>query len=159
MNEAVWSMATPRGVRLDAVSFGGTPDLTPEDLAIAAAGLPRITFAAALYSLAGDDSQWACLRTYLLEWLLAERERQHWAQRVENVRGQRVKFGESLVTLVLAEERSPGITQAAPTLRAHLLNVEPEIWRKHVSHQWAAVSGEFARHLLTAQEHVRRKMR
>jgi hypothetical protein len=159
MSESVWSLATPRGVRLDAVSFGGLPDLTPEDLAIAASGLPRVTFSVAMYSLAGDDSQWHRLRTYLLEWLLAERERHKWARRVEDIRGCRVQFGEALVTLVLAEERRPGITQAKPELRPILLHIEPDTWRRHVSHQWAAVSGEFARHLVTAQDHVRRKMR
>jgi hypothetical protein len=159
MSEHLWSLATPKGVNLDAISRGGIPELTQEDVALAAAGLPRIEFAAAMYSLAGDDSMWSRLRTYLLEYLLSERERYQWGRWIEQIDGQRVRFAEPLVELFLAEERRPSVFQAAPHLRAVALRVEQDVWRRVVSHQWAAVSGEYQRRLVSASDHVRRKMR
>jgi len=159
VSEALWSLATPRGVDLQAISRGGEPELTQEDVALAAAGLGRIEFAVALYSLAGDDAMWARLRTFLLEHLLAERERLQWTKWAEGVNGTRFRFAEPLVELYLAEERRPSVFQAAPQLRALALGVEPAEWRRAVSHQWAAVAAEYQRRLLTAQDHVRRKMR
>ena len=159
MSEHLWSLAAPKGVNLDAISRGGMPELTQEDVALAAAGLPRIEFACALYSLAGDDSMWGRLRTYLLEYLLAERERNQWTKWAETIDGKRVKFAEDLIALVLAEERRPCLFQASPHLRAIALKVEADEWRRAISHQWAAVVGEYQRRLLTAQDHVRRKMR
>jgi hypothetical protein len=126
MTEHLWSLATPSHADWEAVSRGGIPDLTAQDVALAAAGLPRIEFLIALYSLAGDDSVRGCVRTYLLEHLLAEREVHQWARRVETLDGQRVAFAEPLVELYLAEERRPSIFQAAPQLRAVALRVEPD---------------------------------
>ena len=75
-------------------------------------------------------------------------------------RVRRAMFGAlALIALVLAEERRPSIFQSAPQLRAVALRIEPVEWRRAVSHQWAAVAGEYQRRLLTAQDHVRRKMR
>jgi hypothetical protein len=146
-------------VNLDAISRGGTPELTQEDVALAAAGLGRIEFAVALYSLAGDDAMWARLRTFLLEYLLCEREKCQWTKWAEDIKGARFKFAEPLVELFLVEERRPSVFQVAPHLRAVALNVEAEEWRRAISHQWACVAGEYQRRLLTAQDHVRRKMR
>jgi hypothetical protein len=159
MTEHLWSLATPSHADWEAVSRGGIPDLTAQDVALAAAGLPRIEFLIALYSLAGDDSVRGCVRTYLLEHLLAEREIHQWARRVETIDGFRVAFAEPLVQLFLAEERRPSIFQAAPQLRAVALRVEPEIWRRVVSHQWACVASEFARRLVSAEDWVKRRTR
>ena len=159
MSERLWSLATPKGVQLDAVTRGGIPEMTQEDVALAAAGLARIEFAAAMFSLAGDDSMAGRLRTHLLEFLLAERELHQWTKWAENIDGARIRFAEPLVELFLAEERRPCVFQAAPHLRAVALRVEQSEWRRAISHQWAAVAGEYQRRLLTAQEHVQRKMR
>jgi len=159
MTEHLWSLATPTHVDLEAVSRGGIPDLTAQDVALAAAGLPRIEFLIALYSLAGDDSVRPSVRTYLLEHLLAERERHQWAQRVEQLDGRRVAFAEPLVELYLAEERRPCVFQAAPGLRAVALRVEAATWQRVVSHQWACVASEFARRLISAEDWVRRRLR
>ena len=159
MSEHLWGLASPKGVNLDAISRGGIPEMTAEDLAIACKGLQRLPFAAALYSLAGDDSMWARLRTGLLEHLLLERDTHQWAHKVERITGERSKFAEELVGLFLAEERRPAPFQSAPHLRAVVLRIEPETWRKSVLHQFQAVASEYARWLLEAEDHVRRKMR
>ena len=159
MSEAIWSLASPRGVRLDAVSRGGVPEVTAADLAIACKGLKRLPFAAAMYSLAGDDSMWSRLKCGLLEHLLLEREAHQWAHRVERISGERTRFGEELVELYLAEERRPAPFQMAPELRSRALRVEPETWRRVILHQWAAIASEYHRWLLDAEEHVRRRMR
>ncbi len=158
MSERLWGLAAPKGVNLDAISRG-MPEMTPADLAIACKGLPRLPFAAALYSFAGDDSVWPTLRTGLLEYLLAERERQQWAQRVERISGEKTRFAEELVSLFLADERRPAVFQASPELRARCLSVESDVWRRVVSHQYAAIQAEFTRWLLDAAEHVSRRMR
>ena len=157
--EQLMALASARGVALEAVTRGGTPEWTATDVALAAAGLGRIEFAAALYSLAGDDSQWGRLRTHLLEFLLAERERMQWAHKVETLDGHRIKFAEPLVELWLLEERAPARFQVAPHLRALALHVEPEVWRKVILHQWAAVAGEYRRRLIDAEWHVMRRIR
>ena len=159
MSEHLWSLATPSHADLEAVSRGGIPELTQQDVALAAAGLPRIEFLIALYSLAGDESVRSSVRTYLLEHLLAERERMQWARKVETLDGQRTPFAEALVELYLAEERRPSIFQAAPQLRAVALRVEPATWQRVVAHQWACVAGEYARRLLSAEDWVRRRIR
>lgn len=159
MSEAIWSLAAPRGVQFDAISRGGVPEITPADLAVACKGLKRLPFAAAMYSLAGDDSMWSRLKCGLLEHLLYEREAHQWAHRVERIDGFKTRFGEELVELYLAEERRPSAFQAAPYLRAVALRVEPDAWRKTVSHQWAAIASEYHRWLLDAEEHVRRRLR
>jgi len=133
--------------------------MTQEDVALAAAGLPRFEFGCAMFAIAGDDSMWRRIRTHLLEYLLAEREKHQWASRVERLDGQRTKFAEELVELYLVEERRPAPFQAAPHLRLVAMRVEPEAWRKTISHQYAAVSGEFGRGLLNAEEHVKRKLK
>ena len=159
VSEALWGMAAPKGVNLDAISRGGIPEMTPADLAIACKGLARLPFAAALYSLAGDDSMWSRLKTGLLEHLLAERDRYQWAHKVERITGERSKFGEELVILFLADERRPALFQTAPHLRAVAMRVEPETWRRTILHQFQAVASEYARWLLEAEGHVRRKLR
>jgi hypothetical protein len=146
-------------VQLDAVSRGGLPEVTPADLAIAAAGLPRAAFAAAMFSLAGDDSFIPTLRTHLLEHLLAERERLQWTKWAERLDGSRFKFAEPLVALVIAEERAPMPCQTAPSLRADLMGVEPAEWRRVMSHQWACVAGELRRLVIDAEYHVGRRVR
>ncbi len=156
--EQLMALASARGVNLEALSRGGTPDWTSEDVALAAAGLDRICFAAALFSLAGDDGMWSRLRTYLLEYLLAERERMQWTRWVERD-GFRSHFAEDVVELVLIEERSPGRFQVAPELLANAHRVETENWRRVNWPQWACVMGEYRRKLLDAEEHVRRKLR
>ena len=45
---------------MDAISRGGTPELTQRDVALAAAGLDRIAFKVALFSLAGDAMDVPC---------------------------------------------------------------------------------------------------
>jgi len=159
LSEHLWSLATPRGVQLDAVTRGNPPEVTAADLAIACKGMRYLPFAAAMYSLAGDDRMWSRLKCGLLEYLLLERELHHWAHRVERIDGERSRFGEELVELYLVEERRPAVFQAAPELRARALRVEAEPWRRVVSHQWAAVAGQYHRWLLDAEEHVRRRMR
>lgn len=159
MSESVWSLASPRGVQLDAISRGGIPELTQRDVALAAAGLDRIAFKVALFSLAGDDSVRGSLRTWLLESLLEERERQQWAKSVENVWGARVKFAETLCELYLLEERKPAPFQAVPNLRAVALKVEPETWRAKISHQYAFLHSVYHDRLMRATEHVKRKLR
>jgi hypothetical protein len=158
MSEQVWSLATPSHVNFDAISRG-MPEWTAADLAIACKGLPRLPFAAAMYSLAGDDAMWARLRTGLLEFLLLERELHQWAHRVERIDGERTRFGEELVCLFLAEERRPAPWQAAPELRARALRVEPETWRRVILHQWGAISSEYRRWLSQAEGHVIKKFR
>jgi hypothetical protein len=153
------ALASARGVNLEACSRGGEPDWTAEDVALASSGLGPIEFSAAMFSLAGDDSQWTRLRTYLLEYLLYERERMQWARKVETVDGKRIRFAEPLVELWLLEERCPAKFQVSPHLRAIALRVEAEEWRKTVSHQWMAVASEYRRRLLDAEEHIRRKLR
>ena len=159
MNEHAWCLLSPRGCALDFISRGGLPELTPAEVANAASGLPRLPWCAALYSLAGDDSVRPTLRTALLEYLLAERERYSWASRVERIDGRVVKFAEPLVMLFLHEERRPSVFQAAPELRSATLSVEPETWRRVVLHQWQAVASEYGRWRLDAEEHVRRRLR
>ena len=158
MSEHLWALASPRGVQLDAVTRGGTPEVTAADLAVAAAGLPRAAFAAAMFSLAGDDSFLPTLRTHLLEHLLAERERLQWTKWAERLDGSRFKFAEPLVALVLAEERAPMPCQMAPNLRADLIGVEPAEWRRVMSHQWACVAGELRRLVIDAEYHVNRRL-
>lgn len=157
--ERLLALATARGVNLEAISRGGEPDWTSEDVALAAAGLSRFKFHVALYSLAGDDSVRGSLKWALVERLLEERERQQWATWATNINGARIKFAEDLVALFLLEERSPAKFQAAPHLRAICLGVEGEEWLRKISHQYAYVHGEFHRALVDAEDWVRRKMR
>ena len=156
--EQLLALAAARGVNLDAVSRG-EPEWTIADVAMAASGLGSIPFAVALYSLAGDDGCWSILKRYLLECLLAERERLGWAARVDRMNGQRSRFAEELCELFLAEERRPCVFQMAPHLRAVAMQVEPEIWRRTVSHQYAYVASEYHRRLVDAEDHVKRRIR
>lgn len=157
--EQLMALATARGVNLEAVSRGGEPEWTPEDVALAAAGLGKVEFAAAMYSLAGDMAYWRRLHTYLLEHLLAQREAHQWTQWAESVGGGRFKFAHDLVRLVLAEELAPGPAQESPGVRANLIGVEPGEWRRAISHQWACVAGELRRLVIDAEYHVRQKIR
>lgn len=159
MTEHAWCLLAARGCVLDAVTHGGLPELTPAEVAIAAAGLPRLPWIAALYSLAGDDSVRGPLKWALVEYLLGERERHGWAQRVERLDGTRTTFCERLIDVFLVEERRPAWFQAAPQLRALALGVEPETWRRVVMQQWQAVAAEYGRWRLDAEEHVRRRLR
>lgn len=156
--EQLLALAAARGANLEAVSRG-EPEWTLADVAMAASGLGAIPFAIALYSLAGDDACYARLKLYLLECLLAERERLGWASRVDRMSGERTLFAEELCELFLAEERRPCVFQVAPHLRAIALQVEPETWRRTVSHQYAYVASEYHRHLVDAEDHVRRRIR
>lgn len=159
MSEHLWSLATPKGVRLDAVSRGGTPEWTAADLGVAASGLPYFKFRIALFTLAGDDNSRGSVRTYLLEKLLEAQERLQWKRRVERIDGFRSRFAEELVGLYLDEERRPSVFQAAPNLRSTIMRVEPETWRRDLSHQYQYVAAEFQVALIEAEEHVRRKVR
>ena len=156
--EQLLALATARGVALDAVCRGAAPEWTMQDAAYACEGMPRVQFLAAMYAWAGDDQAWSALKTALLEYLLAERERNQWAQKVERISGERTRFAEELVELLLADERRPAVFQASPDMRARCLSVEPETWRRVVSHQYAAIQSEFGRWLLDAADHIRRKI-
>lgn len=159
VSEHLWALASPRGAQLDAISRGGKPEWTQKDVALAAAGLDRIAFKVALFSLAGDDSVRGTLRTWLLEALLEERERQQWATWVNDIWGERIKFAEALCELYLLEERRPAPFQAVPNLRSAAIKVEPETWRAKVSHQYAFLQSLYHERLLAAADHVRRRLR
>jgi hypothetical protein len=147
-------------VCLDAITRGGgVPELTQRDVGLAAAGLPQITFWVALYSLAGDDSNRGSLRHWLLEKLLEEREARQWATKVERRDGGRAKFAEQLCDLYLLEERRPAPFQAVPNLRAAALEVEPAVWTRAISHQYAFLHALYHDHLIRAADHVRRKLK
>ena len=156
--ERLMCLASARGASLDAVSRG-FPEWTPEDVALAAAGLPDHQFHVALFTLAGDDSVRGSLKWWLMGELLHAREALQWASRVERVTGERSRFSEELVELYLAEERRPSITRDVPIIRSIWMRVEPETWRRVLSHQYTFLTSVFSAALADAEYHVQRKLR
>ena len=158
--ETLMSLACARGVSLDAITRGGgKPEWTPADVGIALGGLYREATWAALYSLCGDLSVRGSLKWWLMEHLLMAREMHQWAGKVEQTDGRRVKFSERLVELFLIEEHEPAKFQASPVLRCVVMNVEPEAWRRVLSHQYAEVAAEYRHALVDAVDHLTRKLR
>ena len=157
--ERLMCLASARGASLDAVSSGGTPEWTQEDVALGAAGLPRHQFYVALYALAGDDTVRGTVKHWLMEELLKAREALHWAGKVERITGERSRFSEELVELFLSEERRPQIIRDVPILRAIWMRVEPGVWQRSLSHQYAYLSGVFREALVEAEYRIRRKLR
>ena len=157
--EGLVCLASARGVNLDAISRGGEPEWTAQDLGIALAGLDQFKAWCALYSWAGDDSVRGSVKIRLMEALLREREERQWAGKVERIYGMRTNFSEELTELFLAEERRPQIVRDVPLIRAIWMQVEPEVWRKTLSHQYAYLGAVFAGALADAEYHIRRKLR
>ena len=156
--EALMSLATARGVNLDAISRG-CPEWTSDEVGLALGGLDRHKAWAVLYSWCGDDSVRGGLKWFLMGELLREREERQWAAKVERVTGERTKFSEELTDLFLSEERRPCVIRDVPIIRSIWMRVEPETWRRVLSHQYAFLNSVFGAMLADAEHHLRRKLR
>lgn len=157
--EHLMARAAARGVDLECVSRASKPSYSVEEVVNGCAGMGYNPFIAALYTLAGDDSVKGDVRRWLEWYLTMERVRQRWTRKVQTVSGGKVCFKRPLVELFLIEERKPDLFRRAPIIRCAFLDVEEKIWRRTVSHQYAAVAAEFHRALIDAEEHIRRKLR
>lgn len=150
--------AAAHGVDFESVGRSSRPTYTVEQVVNGCAGLNQYAFAAALFTLAGDDSVRGVIRYWLESRLIDEVRRQRWAEKVQTGSG-RENVQRRLVELFLLEERQPAIVRAAPVIRLVYVDVDEATWRRKLSHQYGYVASEYHRRLIDAEEHIRRKLR
>ena len=109
------------------------PEWTTAEIGMAAMGVPKIEFMAALFAFAGDHSQHGDLHRALLqeaERLSAER---HWPVEVIDLYGIGRPYLKHLALLVLFCDAYPNEFVVCPELPAIFLGIKEKTWGKHMA--------------------------
>jgi hypothetical protein len=115
------------------------PGWTLAELAQAAAGVSRVHFMAACYSLAGDRSVYWKLWEALHFTALRLRTRNNWPKQIRDAEGAPIFYLEQLVQLILDEDANAHLFNSAPALYAIYLRIDEQTWRRAVFERFDAV--------------------
>jgi hypothetical protein len=108
------------------------PQWTTAEIGMAAMGVPKIEFMAALFAFAGDHSQYWDIHAALVkeaERLSAER---HWPVEVIDVYGIGRPYLKHLALLVLFQDAYPTLFEVCPEISGIYLGVKEKTWSKHM---------------------------
>lgn len=141
-----------------------------QEVGLALAGLGAPQTMAALYSYAGHEGYYWPLADELLRVALRFRSHLHWAPRVPGEHGQDTPYIEALCSMVLDDDRYPGVLDYAPEprlgeaprrglLRAAYCAVTLPIWRTRLADKYALIRDVYWRWLDDATRRVQVKLR
>jgi len=115
------------------------PEWTTAELAQAAAGVPELSFRAALFAFAGDHKYYKWLRSELFHEALQLREQLEWPPVIVDLHDIEIPYLNHLAALVLDEDAHPSLFRVAPQLYALYMRVPEKTWDKAVSRRFHAL--------------------
>lgn len=142
--EALLGLIAAKGVQYPPMPRGGRPYWTAAEAAMAAKGVPRHAFAAALFTFAMDDSVRYQCKHDLLSFCLRERERdpRRWPMTHICLDGEKRKYIELMVDIHLIEDRQRWRFVDAAIYPTLFMTTE-RIWRRILApcyeilrHEW-----------------------